>query len=332
MGWFDERRQRKAAEQALRAELETVFRTKNEYGLVIFKAYERMAMNLERYCCARRDAETIRQYFQRLASSVPLDVNALVDFQAQFEQARYSQMPMGEADRGRAINALRAVQYSLEKLGPPPRQTAKNAGAALPAGSQPPLQQHPKYWVVPPPLMPVQGSPAGPGPVHAPVGPADVAAFYRMIGPKNATAEQMPAEAIAEMKDLVAQWKWARLAELVESALAGPAGKCRLHLDITSARYMLEFGRALKETGKVGADPQWDAHLKWLAAAQVLSLAEGRDYLLPDDLKVAMLLGPVAKAFHITAAEAIPALERVPVLLVDARFAFWPVDVPVPPS
>jgi len=326
MGWFDERRQRKAAEQALRAELETVFRTKNEYGLVIFKAYERMAMNLERYCGARQDGETIRQYFQRLASSVPLDGKALVDFQAQFEQARYSQMVMGEADRGRAINALRAVQYSLEKILPPKGGPASAAGAP-PAGSQPPVQQHPKYWVVPPPVMPAQAPLAGPGKVPAPVEPADVAAFYKMIGPKNAVAVQMPAETIAEMKLAVAGANWAHLGELVEAEVSGPAGKCRLHLDITFARYMLEFGRALKEAGKAGTDPPWDAHRKWLAAAQVLAVAEGRDYILPDDLKVAMLLGFVAKGFHVTAVEALPVLGQVPLSLADAPIRAF--DLPI---
>jgi hypothetical protein len=40
MGWLDERRQKKEAEKALMAELESVFATRNEYALVIFKAYE----------------------------------------------------------------------------------------------------------------------------------------------------------------------------------------------------------------------------------------------------------------------------------------------------
>jgi hypothetical protein len=158
------------------------------------------------------------------------------------------------------------------------------------------------------------------------VAPAEVAGLFKMFGPENPAAERPPAESIVEMKLAVEGGKWPRLGELVEACLAGPAGRCRLHLDITFARYMLEFGRALKETGEAGADPPWDAHRKWLSAAQVLAVAEGRDYLVPDDLKVAMLLGTVSRAFRIAPADAQIVMDKVPVSLVDAPIR--PFDLP----
>lgn len=335
MGWFDERRQKKEAEKALTAELESVFATKNEYALVIFKAYRKMAANLSRFGCGRHGCETVRQHLRRVAASLPIDKKALEDFQAQFELARYSSNVMGEEDRDRAIIALRAVHFSLEKATLSPQQLAMLAAKTgapdsedlrSPPGPVPDLLHN--MWVLPPPAFSGGKPPENPAAAHVPVAPAEVSGLYKMFGPENPASERPPAESIVEMKLAAAGANWARLGELVEEGAAGPAGKCRLHLDLTFARYMLEFGRALKEAGKAGADPPWDAHRKWLAAAQVLAVAEGRDYLVPDDLKVAMLLGTVSRAFRIAPADALMVMDKVPVSLVDAPIR--PFDLPTP--
>jgi hypothetical protein len=88
----------------------------NEYAAVIFKAYRRLAANMKRYGYMRRDSETFREFEKAIRIALPIDQKAMSDFLTVLEEARYSQHEMGEADRGRAINALRAVQYSLEKV------------------------------------------------------------------------------------------------------------------------------------------------------------------------------------------------------------------------
>jgi 5-hydroxyisourate hydrolase-like protein (transthyretin family) len=88
----------------------------NEYAAVIFKAYRRLAANMKRYGYMRRDSETFREFEKAIRIALPIDQKAMNDFLTVLEEARYSQHEMGEADRGRAINALRAVQYSLEKV------------------------------------------------------------------------------------------------------------------------------------------------------------------------------------------------------------------------
>jgi hypothetical protein len=88
----------------------------NEYAAVIFKAYRRLAANMKRYGYMRRDSETFREFEKAIRIALPIDQKAMNDFLTVLEEARYSQHEMGEADRGKAINALRAVQYSLEKV------------------------------------------------------------------------------------------------------------------------------------------------------------------------------------------------------------------------
>ena len=88
----------------------------NEYAAVIFKAYRRLAANMKRYGYMRRDSETFREFEKAIRIALPIDQKAMNDFLTVLEEARYSQHEMGEQDRGRAINALRAVQYSLEKV------------------------------------------------------------------------------------------------------------------------------------------------------------------------------------------------------------------------
>ena len=88
----------------------------NEYAAVIFKAYRRLAANMKRYGYMRRDSETFREFEKAIRIALPIDQKAMSEFLTVLEEARYSQHEMGEADRGRAINALRAVQYSLEKV------------------------------------------------------------------------------------------------------------------------------------------------------------------------------------------------------------------------
>ena len=61
------------------------------------------------------------------------------DFLTVLEEARYSQHEMGEPDRDRAIAALRAVQYSLEKVILTQEQLAmiQDKAEALPEEAEP---------------------------------------------------------------------------------------------------------------------------------------------------------------------------------------------------
>ena len=111
----------------------------NEYAAVIFKAYRKLAINMKRYGYMRRDSETFREFEKAIRIALPIDQKAMSDFLTVLEEARYSQHEMGEPDRNRAIEALRAVQYSLEKVILTAEQLAliQDKAEALPEEAEP---------------------------------------------------------------------------------------------------------------------------------------------------------------------------------------------------
>jgi hypothetical protein len=111
----------------------------NEYAAVIFKAYRKLANNMKRYGYMRRDSETFREFEKAIRIALPIDQKAMSDFLTVLEEARYSQHEMGEPDRDRAIQALRAVQYSLEKVILTAEQLAliQDKAEALPEEAEP---------------------------------------------------------------------------------------------------------------------------------------------------------------------------------------------------
>jgi hypothetical protein len=111
----------------------------NEYAAVIFKAYRKLANNMKRYGYMRRDSETFREFEKAIRIALPIDQKAMSDFLTVLEEARYSQHEMGEPDRNRAIEALRAVQYSLEKVILTAEQLAliQDKAEALPEEAEP---------------------------------------------------------------------------------------------------------------------------------------------------------------------------------------------------
>jgi hypothetical protein len=111
----------------------------NEYAAVIFKAYRKLATNMKRYGYMRRDSETFREFEKAIRIALPIDQKAMSDFLTVLEEARYSQHEMGEPDRDRAIQALRAVQYSLEKVILTQEQLAliQDKAEALPEEAEP---------------------------------------------------------------------------------------------------------------------------------------------------------------------------------------------------
>ena len=111
----------------------------NEYAAVIFKAYRKLAASMKKYGYMRRDSETFREFERAIRIALPIDQKAMNEFLTVLEEARYSQHEMGEPDRERAINALRHVQYSLEKVILTQEQLAmiQDKAEALPEEAEP---------------------------------------------------------------------------------------------------------------------------------------------------------------------------------------------------
>ncbi len=88
----------------------------NVYSATIFRAYREMAHTLRAYGQLRKDSETFREFEDAVRGSLPIDADSLDDFLTVLEEARYSEHEIGENEKDRAIEALRGVQNSIEKI------------------------------------------------------------------------------------------------------------------------------------------------------------------------------------------------------------------------
>jgi hypothetical protein len=88
----------------------------NVYAATIFRAYREMAHTLRAYGQLRRDSETFREFENAVREALPIDKDSLDDFLTVLEEARYSEHEIGEGEKDKAIDALRGVQTSIEKI------------------------------------------------------------------------------------------------------------------------------------------------------------------------------------------------------------------------
>lgn len=88
----------------------------NVYSATIFRAYREMAHTLRAYGQLRKDSETFREFEDAVRESLPIDADSLDDFLTVLEEARYSEHEIGENEKDVAIEALRGVQNSIEKI------------------------------------------------------------------------------------------------------------------------------------------------------------------------------------------------------------------------
>jgi hypothetical protein len=269
----------------------------NEYRAVIFKAYERLATNLKRYGLIRKESETVRQFLARVPEHQPIDKAELRDFLDIFEKARYSDRPCGENERSLAIGSLRGLQYSLEQIKFTQEQLAELAEKAQigadPIEPTPATKQTMNLWVV---------APFVPGPV---VVKADPVAKYRelvmprdggkdelirMLGPANAGPDaRLPDIYIVRLKKLLGNGDSAGLGQFLLELAGGLAKGWRARVDPSLVSYLLEFEQRLSESGRFRRQPRLDDSVAILRASTVLAIADGRDFLVPDDLKLALL-------------------------------------------
>ncbi|MEM3341655.1 MAG: DUF4129 domain-containing protein, partial [Thermoplasmata archaeon] len=88
----------------------------NEYTATIFKAYISLSKSLKRYGYLRKDSETFREFDKAIRAALPIDSQAMNAFLDVLEEARYSDHAVGPAQRDKAIEALKNVHQSLQKV------------------------------------------------------------------------------------------------------------------------------------------------------------------------------------------------------------------------
>ncbi len=113
--YYRRRRQLKRMQRIIRRAADRLV-AGNVYSATIFRAYREMAHALRAYGQLRRDSETFREFEDAVREALPIDEDSLDDFLTVLEEARYSEHDIGENEKDRAINALRGVQSSIERI------------------------------------------------------------------------------------------------------------------------------------------------------------------------------------------------------------------------
>jgi len=113
--YYQRRRQLRKMQRIIRRAADRLV-AGNVYSATIFRAYREMAHTLRAYGQLRKDSETFREFEDAVREALPIDENSLDDFLTVLEEARYSEHEIGENEKDRAIDALRGVQNSIEKI------------------------------------------------------------------------------------------------------------------------------------------------------------------------------------------------------------------------
>ncbi|MGA1793812.1 MAG: hypothetical protein ACMUHM_07670 [Thermoplasmatota archaeon] len=110
-GWWKKRKERKEQIKELRERYP--FTTGNPYVAVIWKASQKFSAHVRRYGLTPKSAETIRQYYLRVARINNLDQEALLEFLRILEGSMYSNKKYGEKEKNDSIDQLRKLERSL---------------------------------------------------------------------------------------------------------------------------------------------------------------------------------------------------------------------------
>jgi len=256
------------------------------FAPVVMKAYSQIASSFAGKGQPQNGVETPRQYIARIIGSFDINKDALYELIGTAELARYGDPVIGEKERDRAHSALQLVQQSLDGAGTP----APSAGPA--ASSRFPPQGFRPWVVAPVPLNPTPYATMPPDQVFRQVerSPGDIntlaAAFRTSQLPPGA---KLPEDMVDFMRDSIRTEDWLGLDGFVRKAIAGPAASWRVHVEKELCTYLVEMGCRMAETRLLLEAPTRIAHELTLRAAGALAIAEGRDFVIADDIKLAVL-------------------------------------------
>lgn len=90
--------------------------TGDELRQVIYEAYRKMCSQLEKLGYTREDHVTPTEFARALRLALPLDTRSIRMLTGLFEEARYSDHRLSEADREAAMESLRYIESELDKL------------------------------------------------------------------------------------------------------------------------------------------------------------------------------------------------------------------------
>jgi len=90
--------------------------TGDEYRLIIYDTYKKMCAHLEKLGYTREDHVTPTEFSRALKLALPLDTRSIRMLTKLFEEARYSDHELSDADRRAAIESLKYIESELDGL------------------------------------------------------------------------------------------------------------------------------------------------------------------------------------------------------------------------
>lgn len=88
----------------------------NEYAGTIFLAYRRFGAYLSRHGFAEKASDTPREFAVGVRKALPIGAVPLRALIGLFEEARYSDHPIGSSERDRAVDSLASVRNELDRV------------------------------------------------------------------------------------------------------------------------------------------------------------------------------------------------------------------------
>jgi len=282
---------------------------RGEFAPIIMKAYSELQASFAGKGQPQNEVESPRQFVARVIGSFNINKDALYELIGVAELARYGDPIVGERERDRALSALRLVKYSLDGAGsaaPPPGQPAPSRFP--PTGFRP--------WVVAPtPINPIPYSSLPPEMVFRQVERSMVDRDSLVVSFRSGQlppGAKFPDETVDMMRDCIRTEDFLGLDGFLRKAVDGPAAQWRVHVETELCTYLVEMGCRMAETRLLLAAPPRVAHELTLRAAGVLAVAEGRDFVITDDIKLAVLALQVYN-YKMNFGDANKALDMMPV-------------------
>jgi hypothetical protein len=242
-------------------------------------------------------AETGRQFFRRVEQTMAVDLIALYEFMYCVEEARFSNHPVNKRERDRCIIYFRKVNSSLGK----PQSGSGNIMI--------------RPWVVPPPFgtfgMPT--TPWNPNSFCVPRSEQERNALIEKISSQRTSIGSLLGnEIIEKIKNDILSGNYLDLSKILREQLRGPTANSKLFFDRPLATWIMEWGYQMADTKLLVPPPTVDAHQRMVHGACILAIAERRDFVIPDDIKLA-ILALSSEIYQISPAESMRLLETIPI-------------------
>jgi hypothetical protein len=136
-----------------------------------------------------------------------------------------------------------------------------------------------------------------------------LAPFQRPVIPP---AAKLHPDAARSVQSLVTREDYFGLGQLLSEMLNTPEGTWRVHVDKSLGTYLFEIVDKLMSKGLLLKEPTLEGYDRLLMAACIIARSKGRDFVVPDYIKLAVLALGIAE-WHLSEDGIISIMDKVAV-------------------